>query len=160
MNDSIDIRFASETDAEIIAQFNIDMAFETEELELLPAVISAGVKNMLANSSNGFYLVATHSEKVVGCLMITKEWSDWRNGVFWWIQSVFVKPDFRGQGIYRSLYEKVKELAQKEDNVCGYRLYVEEDNDKAQATYKKLGMDETHYKIFEQLMPNLNYKKR
>ncbi|PCJ58871.1 MAG: GNAT family N-acetyltransferase [Planctomycetota bacterium] len=154
MSDIIEIRFASEADCEIIAQFNIDMAFETEELKLIPAVITAGVKNMLANPSHGFYLVATIEEKIIGCLMITKEWSDWRNGLFWWIQSVYVMADFRGRGVYRQLYNHVQLLAQKEDNVCGFRLYVEQDNMKAQSTYKKLGMAETNYKLYEQLIPD------
>ena len=126
------------------------MAQETEEKTLLPAVILAGVKALLANPAYGFYLVAEMDEKVVACLMITTEWSDWRNGVFWWIQSVFVIPDYRRQGIYRRMYERVKDLASQEPNVCGFRLYVERDNMRAQSTYRSLGMVETPYRMFEE----------
>lgn len=82
--------------------------------------------------------------------MITKEWSDWRNGLFWWIQSVYVKPEYRRQGIYRRMYRFVKDLAENHPEVCGCRLYVEKENTVAQSTYSALGMTETHYKLFEE----------
>ena len=131
------------------------MAKETEEKVLLPDVVLAGVNTLLKNPSQGFYIVAEIDFKVVGCLMITKEWSDWRNGVFWWIQSVFVKKEYRRRGIYRSMYQFIKELANdklandKED-VCGFRLYVEQDNNIAQETYRVLGMTQLPYLMFEE----------
>lgn len=145
----IEIRRATQDDTQVIAEFNIAMAKETEDMQLDPSTVLAGVQALVANPQLGFYLVATNNSDVVGVLMVTNEWSDWRNGVFWWIQSVFVRSDFRRQGIYRSLYEKVQELSSN-DNVCGYRLYVEKDNNSAQQTYKKLGMSETHYRMYEQ----------
>lgn len=89
--------------------------------------------------------------------MITTEWSDWRNGVFWWIQSVYVLPDYRRRGIYRRMYQFIQELAANEPNVCGFRLYVEQDNLRAQKTYTAMGMDQSPYRIFEELKSNVNY---
>src|SRR5262249_55557386 len=105
------IRLASGQDADALIEFNSAMALATEQRELLPEVISAGVRSMLANPAAGFYLVAEDERRVVGALMVTKEWSDWRNGSFWWIQSVYVRPECRRQGIYRRLYQHVKEIA-------------------------------------------------
>ena len=85
--------------------------------------------------------------------MITKEWSDWRNGAFWWIQSVYVRPEFRRQGVYRRLYRHVQALAKKDRRVCGFRLYVERENRRAQVTYRALGMEKTRYLVFEELKP-------
>lgn len=87
--------------------------------------------------------------------MVTTEWSDWRNGNFWWIQSVYVKPEFRQQGIYRAMYEHLKTLARSKKNVCGFRLYVEKDNKTAQHTYQSLGMSETHYLIYEEMQTGI-----
>ena len=148
--DPVTIRRAEPRDAEAIARFNIAMALETEGKALDPAVISAGVEALLDNPALGFYLVAAAEAQVVASLMITTEWSDWRNGVFWWVQSVYVKPAFRRRGIYRQMYGAVKEMAQ-DANVCGFRLYVERENYRAQATYEALGMTETPYRMFEEL---------
>ncbi|MCH2246724.1 MULTISPECIES: GNAT family N-acetyltransferase [Crocosphaera] len=148
--DTINIRLAQLSDAEDIATFNQIMAKETEEKVLLPDVVLAGVNTLLKNPSQGFYIVAEIDFKVVGCLMITKEWSDWRNGVFWWIQSVFVKKEYRRRGIYRSMYQFIKELANDKEDVCGFRLYVEQDNNIAQETYRVLGMTQLPYLMFEE----------
>ena len=148
--DTINIRLAQLSDAEDIATFNQIMAKETEEKVLLPDVVLAGVNTLLKNPSQGFYIVAEIDFKVVGCLMITKEWSDWRNGVFWWIQSVFVKKEYRRRGIYRSMYQFIKELANDKKDVCGFRLYVEQDNNIAQETYRVLGMTQLPYLMFEE----------
>ncbi len=142
-----------------IAQFNAAMALETEDTHLLPHVISAGVAALINNPDRGFYLVATIDGEPVGSLMITFEWSDWRNGLFWWIQSVYVRPDHRGKGVYRALYQAVKTLAHADSNVCGYRLYVEQENERAQKTYKSLGMSKTHYQIYEELKPGIQWRK-
>lgn len=147
--DTINIRLAKLNDAKIIADFNQEMAMETEGKVLQPDIIVSGVNTLLKNPSQGFYIVAEMNSKVVGCLMITKEWSDWRNGLFWWIQSVFVEKEYRRRGIYRRMYEFIKELASNKDDVCGFRLYVEKDNTIAQETYSALGMVQLPYLMFE-----------
>jgi ribosomal protein S18 acetylase RimI-like enzyme len=134
------------------------MARETEGIELIPEVISAGVKAMIENPQMGFYLVVELDNGIQASLMVTTEWSDWRNGMFWWIQSVYVRPAYRRQGLYRELYERVKEMAEQEPAVCGYRLYVERDNVNAQKTYQSLGMSETDYKLCEELKTSLEYR--
>lgn len=151
------IRRANPTDVEVIADFNSAIAGETEQIELLPEVIRAGVSALIENPTYGFYILAETKGEVVGSLMITNEWSDWRNGMFWWVQSVYVKSDHRRQGVYRAMYQHVKELAQQESNVCGFRLYVEHENKRAQQTYAALGMQETPYRIFEELKPGTRF---
>ena len=147
---NLQIRKAAIDDATTIAEFNKNMAFETEKKVLPEDIINEGVRKMLETPSLGFYLVAEVDGQIVGSLMVTTEWSDWRNGMFWWIQSVYVTQRFRKQGIYRSLYKYVKQLADGEENVCGFRLYVEKQNTNAQETYKKLGMSETEYYLYEE----------
>lgn len=151
MKSSITVREATEDDAASISQFNINMAWETEEKRLDKSTITAGVKSLFQKPQYGFYLVAEKEGDIVATLMITKEWSDWRNGLLWWIQSVYVKPDYRRQGIYRSMYQRVLELAKNHPDVCGCRLYVEKENVTAQKTYEALGMNETHYKMYEEV---------
>ena len=148
--DSVNIRLARLSDAREIANFNQAMAFETEGKVLLSDLVLAGVKTLLKNLSQGFYVVAEVNNEVVGCLMITREWSDWRNGVFWWIQSVFIQEEYRRRGIYRRMYEFIKELASGQEDVCGFRLYVEQDNTIAQETYSALGMTQLPYLMFEE----------
>jgi ribosomal protein S18 acetylase RimI-like enzyme len=149
------IRVGELDDLEILVEFNRAIALETEGIDLSLDVVTAGVETLLKNPNLGFYLLAeTNDKKVVGTLMVTTEWSDWRNGMYWWIQSVYVHPESRRQGIYRRLYEFVKEKAineQKELKLCGFRLYVECENTVAQKTYKALGMKETGYRIYEEL---------
>jgi ribosomal protein S18 acetylase RimI-like enzyme len=149
--ENITIRKALTEDAYLIIDFNIRMAFETEGLELSKEKITNGVINLMNNPGLGFYIVAECNGKIAGSLMVTTEWSDWRNGLFWWIQSVYVLPEFRRMGIYRAMYEHVKELAQGRPEICGYRLYVERNNKIAQTTYEKLGMEETHYLLYEEI---------
>ena len=156
-NNKFSIRQAEVKDAEAIAEFNRLMAFETEHKKLLPEVILAGVNAMIANPSHGFYLVAEDGDQIAGSLMVTTEWSDWRNGVVWWVQSVYVREEYRRQGIYRSLYEEVKALAEQDPSICGFRLYVEKDNVNAQKTYESLGMEETDYLMYEELKKGLRY---
>ncbi len=148
--DSVNIRLARLSDAREIANFNQAMAFETEGKVLLSDLVLAGVKTLLKNLSQGFYVVAEVNNEVVGCLMITREWSDWRNGVFWWIKSVFLQEEYRRRGIYRRMYEFIKELASGQEDVCGFRLYVEQDNTIAQETYSALGMTQLPYLMFEE----------
>ena len=153
------VRQATSADAPPLIEFNRAMARETEGKELLPEVIGAGVRALLANPAAGFYVVAESEGRVVGALLITKEWSDWRNGTFWWIQSVYVQPEFRRQGVYKSLYRHVQAMAANDPGVCGFRLYVERENTRAQATYRSLGMKETHYRVFEELKPGIRFHK-
>lgn len=145
------IRRASPADASVLIEFNREMARETESKELDRSLITAGVHKLLQNESLGFYVVAEIDGNIAGSLMITTEWSDWRNGDFWWIQSVYVKPQYRRRGIYRSLYEFIQKLADETGDVCGFRLYVDRDNSAAQQTYRSLGMDETSYRLFEEI---------
>jgi ribosomal protein S18 acetylase RimI-like enzyme len=153
------IRQATAADAPVLIEFNCAMALETERKELLPEVIGAGVRALLANPAAGFYVVAEAEQRVAGALLITKEWSDWRNGSFWWIQSVYVRPEFRRQGVYKTLYRHVQRIAANDPGVCGFRLYVERENSRAQATYRSLGMKETHYRVFEELKPGVRFQK-
>jgi len=150
MKNKIKIRYAEKKDIEPITNFNIAMAKETENKVLDPEIIKYGVQNLFTHPTEGFYVVAEYNEKVIASLMITTEWSDWRNGIFWWVQSVYVIPEFRRKGVYSKLYTFVKENAEQNDNICGLRLYVEQNNLTAQKTYGKLGMQETHYKLFEE----------
>jgi GNAT superfamily N-acetyltransferase len=154
----MNIRRAVLSDSKALAEFNTSMARETEGIELIPSVIGSGVKAMIENPQMGFYLVVEDEGKIQASLMITAEWSDWRNGLFWWIQSVYVNQQYRRQGLYRKLYEHVKSLAEAENHVCGFRLYVEHDNQIAQKTYRTLGMDETSYKMYEELKPGTEYR--
>jgi len=140
---------AAPEDVAAIAQFNIAMAAETEDLDLDPATVHAGVAAVVRDDRRGFYLVARSDGKAVGSLMITYEWSDWRNGNLWWIQSVYVVPSSRKQGIFRLLYDNVISLAKQSGDAAGIRLYVEKDNHDAQGVYQKLGMAQTAYRVFE-----------
>ncbi|MDF1702208.1 MAG: GNAT family N-acetyltransferase, partial [Planctomycetota bacterium] len=103
--------------------------------------------------AHGFYLVAERSGTTAGSLMITPEWSDWRGGFFWWIQSVYVAPDHRRTGVYRALYDQVQAYAQEADDVIGIRLYVERENEGAREVYRRLGMEETPYRLYESSLP-------
>ena len=154
----MNLRHATVDDAQALAEFNINMALETEGIELIPEVIRAGVEAMIENPQMGFYLVVEHEGEIAASLMVTTEWSDWRNGLFWWIQSVYVTTAYRRQGLYQKLYERVKSLAEDEKNVCGFRLYVEHCNTNAQSTYRALGMEETDYKVYEELKSDTRYR--
>ena len=151
------IRLATKTDAATLIEFNAAMALETEGKRLLPKVIGAGVRALLANPASGFYVLAEDDGRVVGSLLVTKEWSDWRNGDFWWIQSVYVRPEFRRRGVYKRLYGHVQALAARDARVCGFRLYVDRDNAAAQGTYGVLGMKATRYLVFEELKPGIRF---
>lgn len=142
------VREGTMTDINVLVEFNAAMALETENKTLDPRTLSAGVAAVLAEPRRGFYLVAEAERDVVGCLMITYEWSDWRNGDWWWLQSVYVRPDYRRGGVFRTLYDEVERLAKARPDVVGVRLYVERDNKRAQQTYTSLGMREEHYRLF------------
>ncbi len=149
MSKEIKIRIAKEEDAPAMIEFNQAMAMETEGKRLDPEKISAGVKAVFSDEKKGIYVVAENDEgRVIGGLMISYEWSDWRNGWFWWIMSVYILPEGRGKKIYSRLYEFVKEKAAEEGGVCGFRLYVDIENKHAQKVYESVGMFASNYLIF------------
>jgi ribosomal protein S18 acetylase RimI-like enzyme len=146
---TFNIRDATRADSEIIARYNSAMASETEGRPLDDTTIRNGVASLLNDARKGRYWVAESNGDVVGQLMVTYEWSDWRNGTLWWIQSVYVKPEFRRQGVFSALYHHVESLASNAPDVCGLRLYVERDNQRAQKTYEALGMVSPNYVVME-----------
>ena len=149
------IRPARASDAPDIARFNSAMALETEHKVLEAATIRAGVDAVLADARHGFYLVAESSGTSVGCLMITYEWSDWRNGQWWWLQSVYVAPEARRAGVFRALYARVEQQLLQAPGVIGLRLYVEKDNRHALDTYAALGMHDTGYRLYEKELAHI-----
>jgi len=149
----IRIREAILADGSVIADFNVELARESEGLELNAARVQAGVAALLKDPTKGAYYVAEAEGSVVGQTMITCEWSDWRNGNMWWIQSVYVKPEFRRAGIFRALFNHLRNLARARQDVYCIRLYVHADNVRAQQSYERLGMNRTHYQIYEMDMP-------
>jgi len=145
----ITIRTAQVADAEFLVRGNAEMALETEHLSLDLDRLRDGVHALFEEPARGVYYVAESGGRRVAQMMITYEWSDWRNGNFWWIQSVWVEPPFRGQGVFKALYAHVEKLAREDGRVCGLRLYVENDNARAQVTYERCGMARTAYQMFE-----------
>jgi ribosomal protein S18 acetylase RimI-like enzyme len=144
------LRTAVPSDADVLVDFARAMARETEDRDLDPAVLRPGMVALLADESRGRVFVVEEGGTVVATLTLTMEWSDWRNGWFWWIQSVYVTPAHRRRGHYRRLHDHVVALAARDPEVCGIRLYVEHENHAAQATYRALGMSETAYRLYEQ----------
>ncbi len=144
------VRRGQPADADTLAEFNTRMASETEGVALAPDLIGPGVAAALADEAKAIYFVAEAAGQVVGQLMVTHEWSDWRNGDIWWIQSVYVTPAQRGRGVFAALYRHVEQLARQE-RVAGLRLYVEKENLGAQQSYGRLGMSMTHYNVMEQM---------
>lgn len=144
------IRPATMMDVETIVAFNQAMANETEDRSLDPAAIGAGVQAALEDPNRCMYFVAEADGAPVGQTMVTSEWSDWRNGYFWWIQSVYVDPRYRRRGIFRSLYEYIRDLAKTRPDVCGLRLYVHRDNRRALDTYRGVGMTLSDYLLCEE----------
>jgi len=146
----MEIRYANLADADTIARFNQAMALETEDKILEDEVINTGVRALMENPRDGFYVVAVVDGVRAASLMVTSEWSDWRNGFFWWIQSVYVDIDFRRRGLFSAMYRFVKNEAAKRADVCGFRLYVEQENVSAQKTYEYLGLERTSYVLYEE----------
>lgn len=142
-------RAAQPSDRDVIVDFQLAMARETEDVTLDDEICTRGVEAVLANPSLGRYYVAEADGRVVASLLLTYEWSDWRNGMVWWIQSVYVLPEMRGQRVYAGLYEHVKRLARADESVRGIRLYVDRRNTRAQEVYTRLGMNGEHYQVFE-----------
>jgi ribosomal protein S18 acetylase RimI-like enzyme len=146
----MNIRIANKEDADSLVDFNQAMALETEGRHLDGDILRRGVEAVFGDEKKGFYVVAEDAGRIVGGLMVTREWSDWRGAWFWWIQSVYILPEARGQRIYSRLYEFVKAEAAAAGNVCGFRLYVETENRHAQSVYKSVGMDASHYLMYEE----------
>jgi ribosomal protein S18 acetylase RimI-like enzyme len=146
---AVTIRRAEPRDAAIVAEFNRLLAWETEHKRLDPETLARGVARILADPARGFYLVAEIGGEVVGQLMATFEWSDWRDGWFWWVQSVYVRDGQRRNGVFRALYGDLVKRARDSGDVIGLRLYVEKDNARAQATYEQLGLKEAGYLVHE-----------
>lgn len=150
MTESVLIRMASAADAEFLVRGNAEMALETEGLSLDLDRLRDGVHALFEDPSRGFYLVAEVDGRRAGQMMITFEWSDWRNATFWWIQSVWVDPAYRRCGVFSALYRHAERAVQESGGrICGLRLYVESANETAQATYLKLGMRRAGYDMFE-----------
>jgi ribosomal protein S18 acetylase RimI-like enzyme len=146
---SLMIRQGTPADAAVVIDFNLRLARESEGKDLDGDLLAAGVAAGLADPRKALYFVAEDQGAVLGQLMITTEWSDWRNGWFWWIQSVYVRSDARRRGIFRALYEHVRQRAVEDPQVIGLRLYVERENHAAQQTYERMGMEPTSYFVLE-----------
>ena len=151
--DHLNVRLARPEDAATIASFSAAMALETEGRRLDLDRLHDGTIALLESPDRGFFMVAELEQagdrQLLGQLMITYEWSDWRNGVFWWIQSVYVDPAWRRRSVFRRMHETVMATAKTSPNVCGVRLYVEESNGTAQVVYRKVGLTPSSYAIFE-----------
>jgi GNAT superfamily N-acetyltransferase len=147
------VRPATPADVPVMVEYNCRLARETEAKELDPDILRAGVMAALADPDRkGPYFLACDGDDVVGQMQVTFEWSDWRNGWFWWVQGVYVRADARGRGVFRLLYEHVRERAKSAGDVIGLRLYVEHDNRPAQATYGRLGMEVLNYGMMQELL--------
>jgi GNAT superfamily N-acetyltransferase len=147
------VRSASPADIPTIVEYNCRLARETESKELDPPVVAAGVAAVIADPpGKGPYYLAADGNDVVGQMQVTFEWSDWRNGWFWWGQSVYVRAEYRGRGVFRMLYDHVRSQARAAGNVIGIRLYVEHENRTAQETYRRLGMTELPYFLMQEAL--------
>ena len=148
----LNIRPANRLDTPVLVEWNAAMAWETERKRLDRARLSLGVTAVFDEPRRGFYLIAEREGLPVGCLLVTYEWSDWRNGDFWWVQSVYVAPEARRMGVFRALYAEVSHAAKAAAaGAVGLRLYVETENSRAQQTYAELGMQRCHYFMYEQM---------
>jgi len=142
---SITIRPATPADEDTVVAFNAALAWESEGKRLDPATLRLGVRAGLTDPAKGFYVIAERGGEVVGQTAITFEWSDWRNGWYWWIQSVYVREDARRGGVFSAIYRHLEAVATADPTVIGIRLYVERENARAQETYRKLGLEDEAY---------------
>ena len=155
MSGQVIIRKAGLRDAESIASFNMQMADETENKELNKDAVLQGVKAVIKDPRKGFYLIAEQVAEqtiIIGQLLITFEWSDWRNKYFWWIQSVYVDKEFRNKKVLSRLYRRIIDVTEESKEVCGIRLYVEKHNKQAKEAYESLGMVKTQYEVYEKII--------
>ncbi len=147
------VRQANLDDVAIIAEFNIALCRETEHRELDRETVLKGVERFLSEPARGRYFVVTVDGQVVGQTAHTFEWSDWRNGEIWWIQSVYIHAEYRSKGLFRALFSHIKSLGEADSDCCGIRLYMERDNETARQSYLRLGFHEAGYEVFELLFP-------
>lgn len=147
----MEIREATLNDLETIVDFQLKMALETEDLQLDEAVLRKGVAAAITDSGKGRIFVTQDGERIIGSLMITLEWSDWRNGWVWWIMSLYVVPEYRRQGVFKRMYSYIKSIVEKDEGVKGLRLYVDKRNLRAQKVYDAVGMCGEHYATYEWL---------
>ena len=145
----MNIRKALNKDIDVIARYNYNLAYETENKILNMNILTKGVEAIIKDENKGIYHVCEINGEVVGQIMYTFEWSDWRNGAFLWIQSVYVNKEFRGMGVFKALYKFIRDIADNDNNICGIRLCVEKENTIAKKTYKNIGMKECNYYIYE-----------
>lgn len=154
LNERFLVRPAHVGDLDLLVSFSLAMAQETEGRQLDKARLRQGTQAIFDEPARGFYLVAEAKSQpkptIVGQLMVTFEWSDWRNATFWWIQSVYVRPDWRRQGVYRAMHQHVLREAKERTDVCGIRLYVERENHGAQQAYHRMGLSPSAYQVFEE----------
>jgi len=147
----IDLWIAEAKDIQAIVDFQLAMALETENISLDPETVYRGVSTVFTDSTKGFYLIAQDKGRTTGCLMITYEWSDWRARTVWYIQSLFVIPEYRRRGIFKQMYAWLLEKVDGDDSIGGIRLYVDLTNLNAQKVYESLGMDGNHYRFYENM---------
>ena len=145
----ITIRKANSGDENIIANFQVRMAKETEQIDLDRDIVNKGVNAVLNSPEKGIYFVAESENKIIASLLITFEWSDWRNGNVYWIHSIYVLPEFRKKGVFKTMYLYLKNIVLKDKNIVGLRLYVDKTNANARKVYETMGMDDGHYLLFE-----------
>lgn len=151
LKENIYIEKANANDAETLADLQCKMAWETEEYKLDHATVLAGLKSLFADHTKGTYYKVTHEGQIVGCMLNTFEWSEWRNGYVLWIQSLYIVPEFRAQGLFKLMYQYLQQKVAKDDSLKGIRLYVDKTNTKAAQVYKAIGMSDEHYTFFEWL---------
>ncbi len=150
------VRQATGDDASALASGNVRLAAESEDRTLDPAMVERGVRRIQADPSRGAYWVAEADGSVIGQCLVTTEWSDWSDGRYWWFQSVWVEPEWRGQGVFRALWDRVLDAAREAGDVTAIRLYVEEENHRAREVYERLGMELTGYRMYESPLPPRN----
>lgn len=148
---SVIVRPADSNDLDTIVEFNCRLAQETEEKQLHVETVRAGVGALLSSADKGRYFLACQDDRIVGQIMLTYEWSDWRNGSVWWLQSVYVHPEYRRRGVFRAMCHHVEESARATAGVIGVRLYVADTNEAAQQTYREIGIAPAGYLVFEKL---------
>jgi len=147
----IEIRKGKLSDSERIVELQVQMARETEGLELDKTVVSRGVRGVFEEPARGTYWIAEEEDNILGVLLAIPEWSDWRNATVLWIYSLYIIPDARGQGIFKKLYLNLKKQVEQLPELTGIRLYVDKRNKSAQEVYEKLGMSKEHYDLYEWL---------
>jgi GNAT superfamily N-acetyltransferase len=147
----ISIRKANVQDIPILIDFQLRLAFESENVKLNADTLQKGMKALFDDPSKGFYYVAEDNSEIVGCHMITYEWSDWRNGMVWWLQSVYVKESHRKSGVFRKMHENLISMMRNDPAIIGLRLYVDNSNVRARQVYTAIGMNGNHYSVFEQM---------